>query len=55
LVSEDRSSAIADLEPAANHDHFTRLQRCKGSMDPSSKLLLEEIKKKLVAMDLKWE
>jgi hypothetical protein len=54
LVSEDRSSTIADLESAANHDHFTRLQRRKGSMDPSSKLLLEEIEKKLVVMDLKW-
>jgi hypothetical protein len=45
----------ADLEMAASHGYYTRLQRRQGKMDPSSKFLLDEIEKKFTALDLKWE
>lgn len=43
-----------DSYELADHEHFTRLQRRRGAMNPEMKLLLEEIDKRFVAQDRRF-
>ena len=47
----------AYLEPTsvADHEHFTRLQRRRGAMSPETKMLLEELDKRFVAQDKRFD
>jgi hypothetical protein len=46
-----------DLESAstAKHEHFTRLQRKHGAMDPTMKILLTELDKRFTTQDKRFD
>lgn len=46
------AAALADPVP---HDHFTRLQRRHGAMNPETKIILDELTKKFAEQDTKFE
>jgi hypothetical protein len=48
--------AILDrFDSSITHDHYTRLQRQRGAMNPESKLLLDELDKRFAAADKRFD
>ena len=43
------------LDPAGAHEHYTRLQRARGVIDPTVKSAFEEVLKRFDSFDAKWE
>jgi len=47
--------SLLDLDSSSTHDHFTRLQRRLGAMNPDIKLVLDTMSKHFEDQDARWE
>jgi hypothetical protein len=44
-----------DPSPPLAHDHFTRRQHRLGMMNPKTRLILDELAKRFIEHDVKWD